>query len=151
MRILSTVFLIIIIVLCYIRFAKPNASNWHVDPELVAQNDLRNSFLNNSKSSNFFYYAVPIKDLYLKLYEIAEADKCQRVFGNIDEGIITFVCRSRFLGFPDYISISFKEHETGKSSLSVFSRSRFGVYDFGKNKKRMKKWLQQLKSNIQDT
>lgn len=151
MKILSTVFLIIIIVLCYIRFAKPNDSNWHIDPELVAQNDLRNSFLNNSKSGNFSYYAVPIKDLYLKLYEIAEADKCQRVFGNIDEGLITFVCRSRFWGFPDYISISFKEHETGKSSLSVFSRSRFGVYDFGKNKKRMKKWLKQLKSNIQDT
>ena len=145
------VFLIIIIILCYIRFAKPNESNWHVDPELVEQNDSRNSYLNNSKSGNFSYYAVPIKDLYLKLHEISEADKCQRVFGNIDGGLITFVCRSRFLGFPDYVSISLKEHETGKSSLSVFSRSRFGVYDFGKNKKRMKKWLQQLKSNIQET
>ena len=149
MKILLAVFMIIIIVLCYIRFSKPNESNWHVDPELVSQNDLRNSFLNNSKRSNFFYYAVPVKELYLKLHEISEADKCQRVFGNIDEGLITFVCRSRFLGFPDYVSISLKEHETRKSSLSVFSRSRFGVYDFGKNKKRMKKWLRQLESNIQ--
>ena len=99
MKILSTVFLIIIIVLCYIRFAKPNDSNWHIDPELVAQNDLRNSFLYNSKSGNFSYYAVPIKDLYLKLHEISEAEKCQRVFGNIDEGIITFVCRSRSVSY----------------------------------------------------
>ena len=140
-----------IIVLCYIRFAKPNESNWHVDPELVSRNDLRNSFLINSKSSNFFHYAVPVKELYQELYTISEEDRCQRVFGDIEDGLITFVCRSRLFGFPDYVSIRFRELETGVSTLSVFSRSRFGIYDFGKNKKRVTNWLQQLKSNIQDT
>ena len=140
-----------IIVLCYIRFAKPNESNWHVDPELVSRNDLRNSFLINSKSSNFFFYAVPVKELYQELYTIFEEDRCQRVFGDIEDGLITFVCRSRLFGFPDYVSIRFRELETGVSTLSVFSRSRFGIYDFGKNKKRVNNWLQQLKSNIQDT
>ncbi|MDG2095940.1 MAG: DUF1499 domain-containing protein [Paracoccaceae bacterium] len=151
MKIIFAVFLIVIIVLCYIRFAKPNESNWHVDPELVSRNDLRNSFLINSKSSNFFHYAVPVKELYIELYTILEEDKCQRVFGDIDDGLITFVCRSRLFGFPDYVSISLRESETGVSTLSVFSRSRFGIYDFGKNKKRVTNWLQQLKSNIQDT
>lgn len=136
--------------MCYVRFAKPNVSNWHIDPELVSQNDLRNSFLNNSKSSNFFYYSIPVKELYIKLHKIFEADKCQRVSGDINEGLITFVCRSKFFGFPDYVSISFREHKKGMSSLSVYSRSRFGLYDFGKNKKRVTKWLKQLKSNIQD-
>jgi hypothetical protein len=150
LKIIFAVFLILIIVLCYIRFAKPNESNWHVDPELVSRNDLRNSFLFNSKSSNFFHYAVPVKELYLELDTIFEEDKCQRVFGDIDDGLITFVCRSRLFGFPDYVSISFREPETGVSTLSVFSRSRFGIYDFGKNKKRVTKWLQQLKANIQD-
>ena len=66
--------MILIIVLCYIRFTKPNESNWHVDPELVSRNDLRNSFLINSKSSNFFHYAVPVKELYQELYTIFEED-----------------------------------------------------------------------------
>ena len=150
MKIIFAVFLILIIVLCYIRFARPNESNWHVDPELVSRNDLRNSFLINSKSSNFFHYAVPVKELYQELYTIFEEDRCQRVFGDIEDGLITFVCRSRLFGFPDYVSIRFREPETGVSTLSVFSRSRFGIYDFGKNKKRVNNWLQQLKSNIQD-
>ena len=147
MKILLAVFLILIIILSYIRFAKPNESIWHVDPELVSQNDLRNSFLNNSKSSNYIYYDLPVKELYFRLSEISSADDCKRVFGEVDEGVITFVCRSKFFGFPDYISVSFKKYSTGESSLSVFSRSRFVVYDFGKNKKRVTKWLQLLEAN----
>ena len=61
--------------------------------------------------------------------------------------VITFVCRSKFFGFPDYISVGFNKYPTGESSLSVFSRSRFGVYDFGKNKKRVTKWLKLLDAN----
>jgi uncharacterized protein (DUF1499 family) len=38
--------------------------------------------------------------------------------------------------------------DINKSSLSIFSRSRFGRYDFGKNKQRIQKWLTELKKSL---
>jgi uncharacterized protein (DUF1499 family) len=58
------------------------------------------------------------------------------------------VCRSKVFGFPDYVSINFKNLDINKSSLSIFSRSRFGRYDFGKNKQRIQKWLTELKKSL---
>lgn len=141
--------LVLIITLSYIRLSKPNQSLWHIDPELISRNDLRKSYLNNSKNNNKLEYLLSANDLYLRLNEIILEDKCKKVFGNIEENLITYVCRSKVFGFPDYISISFHPLDERKTSLSIFSRSRFGVYDFGKNKNRIDGWLAKLKLTIQ--
>ena len=138
-----------IIALSYIRFSKPNKSLWHIDPESISRNDLRNSYLSNSKNNNNHQYLLSTNRLYLLLNEIMLEDNCKKVFGNIEENLITYVCRSKVFGFPDYISLSFYSLDEERTSLAIFSRSRFGVYDFGKNKNRIVRWVGKLNSAIQ--
>jgi len=64
-----------------------------------------------------------------------------------DGTMATYVQRSAVFGFPDYISIHATPDGDG-STLSVYSRSRFGHSDLGVNKSRIERWLTELQSNI---
>ena len=59
--------------------------------------------------------------------------------GSVDSGHITYISRSRIMGFPDYITV---QKFDGK--LRIFSRLRFGQSDLGVNKRRVEGWLAQL-------
>ncbi len=148
MKIFFLACLVIVIVLSYIRFSKPDQSLWHVDPEEVSGNNLKNSYLINSKNKNKPAYSLEVNELYHELNKIVLEDRCKKVFGNVKENLITYVCRSKVFGFPDYISVSFSRLDDGRTSLAIFSRSRFGLYDFEKNIKRIDRWLEKLKSAI---
>ena len=67
------------------------------------------------------------------------------VAGDLDSLMITYVQRSRIVGFPDYITVKAIAHETdlsmGAVSLIVYSRSRYGQGDFGINEARVTSWL----------
>lgn len=52
--------------------------------------------------------------------------------------------RSIFFGMPDDIAVQFIALSNTTSTLAVYSYSRYGVYDFGTNKKRVQQWLMQL-------
>jgi len=58
----------------------------------------------------------------------------------------TYVQRTPTLKMPDYISVKFIDLEDGKSTLAIYSRSRFGYGDLGVNKARIGLWLQSLSS-----
>jgi uncharacterized protein (DUF1499 family) len=61
--------------------------------------------------------------------------------------MITYVQRSRIIGFPDYITVKAVPMETGLpeagAGLIVYSRSRYGYGDFGVNRARVEAWLMQ--------
>ena len=52
-----------------------------------------------------------------------------------------FIQRTKILRFPDIITVRFIALENRRSTLAVFSRSRYGRRDFGVNKKRVCGWL----------
>jgi uncharacterized protein (DUF1499 family) len=60
-----------------------------------------------------------------------------------DEGARRFVYiqHSPVFRFPDIITIEFVPLGLNRSSIAIFSRSRYGKYDFGKNRKRVERWL----------
>ncbi|MBX3492047.1 MAG: DUF1499 domain-containing protein [Parvibaculum sp.] len=62
----------------------------------------------------------------------------------------TYVQRSAFLGFPDTITVRFLTVGTGRSSLAIYSRSRYGYSDLGVNKARIDAWLRDLASKCPD-
>ncbi len=62
----------------------------------------------------------------------------------------TYVQRSAFLGFPDTITVRFLTAGTGRSSLAIYSRSRYGYSDLGVNKARIDAWLRDLASKCPD-
>jgi uncharacterized protein (DUF1499 family) len=66
------------------------------------------------------------------------------VAGDLDSLMITYVQRSRFIGFPDYLTVKVVEMKGG-AGLTVYSRSRYGRGDFGVNRARVEAWLAALK------
>ena len=61
-----------------------------------------------------------------------------------DDLCVTYVQRSRIMGFPDYFSIRFLDLGNGDAGVAVFSRARFGENDLGVNKARVENWLAAL-------
>ena len=58
-----------------------------------------------------------------------------------------FIQRTKYMRFPDIITVRFIPLEQARSTLAVFSRSRYGRRDFGVNKKRVRSWLDALTTN----
>lgn len=52
-----------------------------------------------------------------------------------------YVQHSPILRFPDIITVELVSLGLNRSSIAIYSRSRYGVYDFGKNRKRVERWL----------
>jgi uncharacterized protein (DUF1499 family) len=59
--------------------------------------------------------------------------------------------RSAVFGFPDLISVRFLETAGGGSTLIVYSRSVYGYYDFGVNRRRVEDWIARLKARLSPT
>lgn len=65
------------------------------------------------------------------------------------EGLqLQFVQRSAVFRFPDFIWVEFLPVADG-SALAAYSRARFGVTDFGVNRKRIEGWVKRLAARIQ--
>ena len=135
-----------------INFSGHAVERWHVDPATVADaSDAPNEFLAARPGTTA---AEP--DMETQVHEetpndlIARFDAIVRdqprtevVAGDVDSLMITYVQRSKYVGFPDYITVKAVPAEEG-ASLIVWSRSRYGRDDFGVNEARVKAWLSEL-------
>ncbi len=65
-----------------------------------------------------------------------------RLAGSVAEGRITWVTRSKVMGFPDYTTAAIRQTDAGPQ-LCVVGRLRFGQSDLGVNAKRVGGWLMQ--------
>ena len=86
----------------------------------------------------------------------ANASDLQLAFSNViaSEGRVTkvegadrdrterYIQRSRLMGFPDTIVVRFFERPGGQSTLALYSRSQLGKSDFGVNRARIARWLE---------
>lgn len=64
------------------------------------------------------------------------------------EGQIELVQRSALFKFPDYVTASAVSVEGG-AALCVYSRAVIGYSDIGVNTKRVKRWLEATRSQVQ--
>jgi len=48
------------------------------------------------------------------------------------------------LGFPDFVSVTFLDVPNGRSTLAIYSRSKYGHSDLGVNKARVLRWVTAL-------
>lgn len=80
--------------------------------------------------------------------KIATGDfNVQRVRGNVDEGMMTFMARSHVFGFRDFITVKSVDEPEG-AKLSIYARPRANVYDWGVNKKRLDRWMAKLEQTF---
>lgn len=125
------------------RSAEMPPETWHADPEAPGSTTGKPNEYRIAPEGDRLPILVPQApaDLGARLEAVALAEpRTELIAGGPEEGIMTFVQRSRVMGFPDAISIAVRPEEGG-SRLTVWSRSRFGHSDLGVNRARVERWL----------
>ncbi|MEJ6402206.1 DUF1499 domain-containing protein [Yoonia sp. 2307UL14-13] len=141
MRILAIFAVVFIVLMAYIRLAPNKADTWHQPSMLTGPGDYpeEGGFRVERR------IAAPADDVLSRLRSIALATpRTDILAGSVESGLITFITRSRIMGFPDYTTASIYE-----DTLSIYGRLRFGRSDLGVNQARVQAWLAQLDGMIE--
>ena len=88
--------------------------------------------------------------LATRLRDIALAEPRARLiaeFSALDQ--MVFEQRSPVFGFPDTIRMQIVTMSDGVSAI-LYSRSRYGVWDLGVNRARLRRWLARLEATTTD-
>lgn len=75
---------------------------------------------------------------------IAHEPRVVRVAEELDGRRLVYIQHSLLFRFPDIITVEFVAMEPDRSSLALYSRSRYGRYDFYQNRRRIETWLARL-------
>ena len=131
-----------------IRRASDDPAQWHLDPLTAPTPSTPNSYRvapageSIDRDADAPTFSVSVADLATAFDTVARGDdRVEVLAGSASDGFVTYVQRSAFFAFPDYVSVRFIEVEGGGSTLAVFSRSRYGKSDLGVNEKRVVRWL----------
>ena len=130
------VFLVIIlallaIVVGYIRLVPSDPAAWHRMPDFTADADLDTGVQRVVDTG---------PGGLARLAEGAlNTPRTTWLAGSEGEGMMTFVTRSRFWGFPDYTTARQEQDR-----LYIYGRLRFGGSDMGVNKARVDGWIAAL-------
>lgn len=90
-------------------------------------------------------FAVPVERLREAVIAVAgRQPRTQMLHLDRDAGQAEFEQRSRVLRFPDRLTAAFESLGCNRSSLAIFSRARYGYWDFGVNRRRVEYWLQAI-------
>ncbi len=125
------VVLIVVAGLAWIRLAPSDPAVWHVDPKVTADQDLAGGVRRR----------IPAEEgNFAELDRIILATPRTEVLaGSVEEGKVTYITRSQWMGFPDYTTVM-----QNNDVLELFARLRFGQSDMGVNKARVDGWLKRL-------
>ncbi|WP_171124705.1 MULTISPECIES: DUF1499 domain-containing protein [unclassified Ruegeria] len=116
----------------YIRLAPSDPTRWHVVPTGQADRDMQ---------GGVFRVLETGPDGLARLDAIARNTSRTTVLaGSVDEGMVTYVTRTKVIGFPDYTTA-----QQDGDTLRIHARLRFGRSDFGVNRNRVDGWLTALK------
>ncbi|MEM9796533.1 MAG: DUF1499 domain-containing protein [Pseudomonadota bacterium] len=129
----------------YIRTAPMDPEVWHADPEAGARTGKPNDYLVGPGGDR---EAIVVEEapaeLLARLDAVALAEPgTTRLAGDPAEGWVTYVQRSRLMGYPDAISVRVVPEGAG-GKLMIWSRSRYGHSDLGVNRARVMRWLDAL-------
>lgn len=81
---------------------------------------------------------------------IAREKRVKLLAGDDNLKKIAYIQHTKYLKFPDVITIEFIPLGENKSTFAIESHSRYGTYDFGANGARVRDWLKKLDKIIAD-
>ena len=115
----------------FIRFAPSDPEVWHVDPQVSADQDLAQGVRRR----------IPGGEERMAELDriILSTPRTELLAGSVEEGRITYITRSKWMGFPDYTTI-----QQDGDVIELYARLRFGQSDMGVNKARVEGWLNEL-------
>ncbi|KAA8606309.1 hypothetical protein AL036_15005 [Salipiger aestuarii] len=123
--------LVVIGGLAWIRLGPSDPDVWHVDPKVTADQDLAGGVRRRVAGG------APLMQALHRI--ILETPRTEVLAGSPDEGRVTYVTRSLWMGFPDYTTVQLEG-----DSIEIYARLRFGQSDQGVNRARVSGWLERL-------
>jgi len=82
---------------------------------------------------------------------ISGQKRVERIVADPESRRFVYIQHSPVLRFPDIVTVEFVQFGPDRSSIAIYSRSRYGHDDFGQNRKRVVKWLALLEKVAQPT
>lgn len=129
--------------LAWIRLAPSDPARWHVDPWAAPDPGEAGVLLREDAVR-----PLPPEALLTAFERVAAAaPRSRRLAGSPAEKRVTWVVRSRLMGFPDYVTAA-AVPAPGGARLAVLSRLRFGRGDLGVNRARLELWLRRLGAEV---
>jgi uncharacterized protein (DUF1499 family) len=138
--------------LAWVRLAPSDLARWHIDPRGSPANEYPPSpapgpeavvAIEGGARAAMRTTETP-EAILERLDRIVMATPgTSRLAGSPAEGRITWITRSRLIGFPDYTTAAASVTDVG-SRLDILARQRFGMRDLGVNAARLRDWLGQL-------
>lgn len=90
-------------------------------------------------------YPISAEDLFNAFNQMAARDpSIHFVYTMPESGQFELTVQSRWVPLPSDVSIQFMAISSHQSTVAIYSQSRYGVYDFGLNKRRVENWLATL-------
>jgi hypothetical protein len=80
-----------------------------------------------------------LREYWLEM--LSDEKRIVRVLVEPESRRYIYIKHSPVFRFPDIITVEFVPIGPDHSSLALYSRARYGEYDFGKNRKRVERWL----------
>jgi hypothetical protein len=122
------IFLVVAGLLAWIRFAPDDVARWHVAPAAVEDRDMEGGVMRARSGGLAAMNAIILAEPRTKV-----------LAGSVESGMVTYVTRSKVMGFPDYTTV-----EQRGDMLALRARLRYGKSDMGVNKARVERWLADL-------
>lgn len=100
----------------------------------------------NAISKTYPIGVIKLVDLWREI--ISEQPKLRLLNSDPEKNQYQYVQYSKVFKFPDYIDIEFIPIADNQSTLAIYSRARFGYYDFQVNKKRVIHLLNLIETSV---
>lgn len=93
-------------------------------------------------------YNLSVADLKERwLAMLARQPRIQQLSVSADGLQYDVIQRSLVIRFPDSITVRFLALGETRSALAIYSRSQYGYFDFGANRRRVTAWLEALQAS----
>jgi hypothetical protein len=131
----------------WVRLAQDDPARWHEDPRLVKRPSSPKAHLVRLVGGDAMprVYQMPPDALAQTVHDVALADGATLLAGRVADRHMTFVSRSRIMGWPDYTSVLIEPAGEGAMLLG-FARARYGHSDLGVNRARLERWQDQVQA-----
>jgi uncharacterized protein (DUF1499 family) len=133
MKLLSLVLLAVLGFGLWVRMAPSDPARWHVSAGDSGNRDFAGAVIRTIPAGP--------GDMTRLDRIIRDTARTTLLAGSPEEGMVTYITRSRLWGFPDYTTI-----EARAGSIVIHGRLRFGASDMGVNRARLEGWIAALKA-----
>ncbi|MGR3485197.1 MAG: DUF1499 domain-containing protein [Paracoccaceae bacterium] len=120
--------------LAYVRLGPDDVARWHVDPAAAPEPG------STGDRRVVDVSASPTEALGALDRAVLDLPRSARLAGTAEEGRMTWIVRSRVMGFPDYVTAAAAPLADG-ARLTILSRLRYGRDDMGVNAARLDELL----------